>query len=49
MFSFTNLSNIFLQEHFWVTAAKRLKQFCHSLILAWDLSQQKVNNTVFVS
>ena len=41
MFLFTNLSKIFLQEHFRVTAAKPLRQFYHSLILAWDLSQQK--------
>ena len=41
MFLFTNLSKIFLQEHFQVTAAKPLRQFYHSLILAWDLSQQK--------
>ena len=33
MFLFTNLSDIFLQKHFQVTAAKPLKQFYHSLIL----------------
>ena len=37
MLLFTNLSNILLQEHFWVTAAKPLKQFYVSLILARDL------------
>ena len=37
MFLFTNLSNIFLQDHFRLTAAKPLKQFYHSLILARDL------------
>ena len=33
MFLFTNLSNIFLQEHFRVTAAKPLKQLYDRLIL----------------
>ena len=37
MFFFTDLSNILLQEHFWVTAAKPLKQFYLSPILARDL------------
>ena len=35
----TNLINIFLEEHFRVTAAKLLKQFYDSLILARDLRQ----------
>ena len=34
MFLFTNLSKIFLQEHFRVTAAKPLRQSYLSLILA---------------
>ena len=33
MFLFMNLSNIFLQEHLIVTAAKPLKQFYYHLVL----------------